>query len=70
MIPVQEMFYSCQCEGPRIKPSLFCRCGNCNFRCLSFGCKATAPDGTELTGCDTIRAANPKFKSTWDYYDT
>ena len=70
MVPIQEMFYSCQCEGPRIKPSCFLRCGSCNLKCPSFGCKATAPDGTELTGCDTIRAANPKFKSTWDYYDT
>lgn len=70
MLPIQEMFYSCQCEGPRINPSLFCRISGCNLRCAGFGCKLTAPDGTELTGCDTIRAANPKFKNTWDFYDS
>lgn len=68
-IPVVEMFSSIQGEGPRLRPAIFIRTALCCFKCPGFGCKLTAPDGSELLGCDTIRAVSSKFKGTWTYYD-
>ena len=69
MVYIQEMFYSIQGEGLRTGiPSIFVRTALCNLRCQGFGCKLKAPDGTELTGCDTIRAVSPKFKDNWKTY--
>lgn len=68
-IPIVEMFYSLQGEVSG-RPSIFIRSGLCNNTCSGFGCVAIAPDGTEISGCDSIRAVSPKFKSLWKYYDS
>lgn len=68
-IPIVEMFGSIQGEGKRILPATFIRVGGCIFQCKGFGCKVTAPDGTEVIGCDTIRSVSTKFKDSWIYYN-
>ncbi len=68
-IPVVEMFSSIQGEGKRIYPATFIRTGLCCFTCSGFGCKLKAPDGSIVTGCDSIRAVSPKFKSNWKHYN-
>jgi 7-carboxy-7-deazaguanine synthase len=68
MIPIVEMFYSIQGEGPRIVPAVFVRSALCNFTCEGFGCSLKAPDGSIVKGCDSIRAVSPKFKENWTNY--
>ncbi len=71
MYNLVEKFYSIQGEGLRVGvPSIFVRSGLCNFRCEGFGCVVKAPDGTEVRGCDSIRAVSPKFKNNWTSYAT
>jgi 7-carboxy-7-deazaguanine synthase len=62
-----EHFYSIQGEGRYTGvPSLFFRFGGCNMRCEGFGCIETAPDGTEVLGCDTVYAVDKKhFGASW-----
>ena len=67
-IPIVEIFHSIQGEGPRTRPAIFVRTGLCSLTCKGFGCHLKAPDGTEVIGCDTIRAVSPKFKSQWTTY--
>ncbi len=50
------------------KPSLFLRLGGCNLSCKGFNCKTPFNDEI-LTGCDSLYAVHPKFKTSWDYYD-
>lgn len=66
-VPICEIFYSLQGEVSGA-PSVFCRSGLCNFQCLGFGCTLTAPDGTVVSGCDSIRSVSPKFRGNWEYY--
>lgn len=68
-VPIVEIFQSLQLEGKRRYPAIFIRSGGCNFTCKGFGCKKIAPDGTEVIGCDTIRAVSQKFREQWTYYD-
>lgn len=69
-LPIVEFFSNTiQGEGPRLKSAVFIRSGLCNFTCEGFGCKKTAPDGSVVTGCDTIHAVSSKFKSKWKFYD-
>jgi organic radical activating enzyme len=67
MIYLVEHFYSIQGEGKFVgTPSLFFRFGGCNMRCVGFGCKEMAPDGTEVLGCDTVYAVNKEhFANKW-----
>ncbi|PUD73157.1 7-carboxy-7-deazaguanine synthase QueE, partial [Helicobacter pylori] len=68
-LPVVESFFSLQGEGERIgKPSLFLRLGGCNLSCKGFNCKISLHDEI-LTGCDSLYAVHPKFKTSWDYYN-
>lgn len=67
-VPIVEMFYSLQGEVSGA-PAIFVRSGLCNFTCSGFGCKAIAPDGTEVSGCDSIRGVSAKFKNLWKYYE-
>ncbi|WQX51639.1 7-carboxy-7-deazaguanine synthase QueE [Helicobacter pylori] len=68
-LPVVESFFSLQGEGQRIgKPSLFLRLGGCNLSCKGFNCKTPFNDEI-LTGCDSLYAVHPKFKTSWDYYN-
>jgi organic radical activating enzyme len=62
-----EHFYSIQGEGRYTgRPSLFFRFGGCNMRCEGFGCSETAPDGTAVTGCDTVYAVDRRhFGERW-----
>lgn len=70
-LPVVEIFDSVQGEGPYIHPAIFLRTALCNFSCKGFDCSHIAPDGTQVTGCDTIRAVSVKFKDSWtDYSDS
>ncbi len=50
------------------KPSLFLRLGGCNLSCKGFGCETLLNDEI-LTGCDSLYAVHPKFKTSWDYYN-
>lgn len=69
-LPIAEIFgNTIQGEGPRLKSAIFIRSALCCFNCKGFGCKTEAPDGTILTGCDTIRAVSTKFKNNWTYYN-
>lgn len=68
MIPIVEMFYSLQGEGPRIVPAVFIRSALCNFTCKGFGCKIETPLKNDIIGCDSIRAVNPDFKECWINY--
>lgn len=68
-IPIVEVFDSIQGEGPRLRPAIFVRSGLCSLKCPGFSCKATAPDGSEIVGCDTIRAVSSKFRDQWQYYE-
>lgn len=67
MIYLVEHFYSIQGEGRYTgRPSLFFRFGGCNMRCEGFGCTETAPDGSAVTGCDTVYAvARQHFGGQW-----
>ncbi|WP_033782963.1 7-carboxy-7-deazaguanine synthase QueE [Helicobacter pylori] len=68
-LPVVESFFSLQGEGQRTgKPSLFLRLGGCNLSCKGFGCETLLNDEI-LTGCDSLYAVHPKFKTSWDYYN-
>lgn len=62
-----EHFYSIQGEGRYVGvPSLFLRFGGCNMKCEGFGCKESAPDGTQVLGCDTVYAVNKEhFLQNW-----
>lgn len=68
-LPVAEIFDSLQGEGPYLHPAIFLRTALCCFKCTGFNCSLKAPDGTVVTGCDTIRAVSPKFKDNWTYYE-
>lgn len=67
MIYLVEHFYSIQGEGRYVgAPSLFFRFGGCNMRCEGFGCVESAPDGSEVLGCDTVYAVNREhFLQNW-----
>ncbi len=67
MIYLVEHFYSIQGEGKFVgTPSLFYRFGGCNMRCEGFGCSETAPNGTQVVGCDTVYAVNKEhFSANW-----
>lgn len=67
MIYLVEHFYSIQGEGKYVgTPSLFFRFGGCNMKCEGFGCKESAPDGSEVVGCDTVYAVNKEhFAQNW-----
>jgi len=62
-----EHFYSIQGEGKYTgTPSLFFRFGGCNMKCEGFGCLESAPDGTQVLGCDTVYAVNREhFSAKW-----
>lgn len=62
-----EHFYSIQGEGRYVGvPSLFLRFGGCNMKCEGFGCIESAPDGTQVLGCDTVYAVNKEhFLQNW-----
>ena len=67
MIYLVEHFYSIQGEGKYTgTPSLFFRFGGCNMKCEGFGCVESAPDGSEVLGCDTVYAVNREhFSQNW-----
>lgn len=67
-LPVVEIFDSVQGEGPFIHPAVFLRTALCNLSCKGFNCSLSAPDGSVVYGCDTIRAVSVKFKDSWDYF--
>lgn len=53
-----EHFLSIQGEGAYAgRLAIFVRFGDCNLRCAGFGVRVKAPNGRELIGCDTIKAA-------------
>ena len=58
MIELNEHFLSIQGEGAFTgRLAIFLRFNGCNLRCKGFGVKKLAPNGKELLGCDTIKAA-------------
>ena len=67
MLYLVEHFYSIQGEGKYTgTPSLFFRFGGCNMKCEGFGCVESAPDGSEVLGCDTVYAVNREhFSANW-----
>lgn len=67
MIYLVEHFYSIQGEGRYTGvPSVFFRFGGCNMKCEGFGCTESAPDGTDVLGCDTVYAVNKEhFSQNW-----
>ena len=67
MLYLVEHFYSIQGEGKYTgTPSLFFRFGGCNMKCEGFGCIESAPDGSEVLGCDTVYAVNKEhFSQNW-----
>ena len=67
MIYLVEHFYSIQGEGRYVGvPSLFFRFGGCNMRCEGFECSERAPDGSLITGCDTVYAVDKThFGQLW-----
>ena len=67
-VPIVETFASIQGEGPRLRPAIFIRSALCCFKCPGFCCHRSAPDGTDIVGCDTIRAVSAKFRNEWTYY--
>lgn len=71
-LPIVEYFPAIQGEGDRAGfPSVFIRLGGCNLTCPGFGCKEVSPvDGSEIVGCDSIRAVNKKhFGYLWDKHN-
>ena len=67
-VPIVETFASIQGEGHRLRTAIFIRSALCCFKCPGFCCHRLAPDGTDIVGCDTIRAVSAKFKNEWTYY--
>lgn len=67
MLYLVEHFFSIQGEGRYTgRPSLFFRFGGCNMTCPGFGCRETAPDGSESVGCDTVYAVDKRrFGAQW-----
>ena len=67
MLYLVEHFYSIQGEGRYTgTPSLFFRFGGCNMKCEGFGCLESAPNGTQVLGCDTVYAVNKEhFSMNW-----
>ncbi|HHH72659.1 MAG TPA: 7-carboxy-7-deazaguanine synthase QueE [Sulfuricurvum sp.] len=67
MLYLVEHFYSIQGEGRYTGvPSLFFRFGGCNMRCEGFKCTESAPNGSQVTGCDTVYAVSKEhFGSQW-----
>ncbi len=67
MLYLVEHFYSIQGEGKYTgTPSLFFRFGGCNMKCEGFGCVESAPDGSDVLGCDTVYAVNREhFSQNW-----
>lgn len=67
MLYLVEHFYSIQGEGRYTGvPSLFFRFGGCNMRCEGFGCTERAPNGIDVTGCDTVYAVSKQdFGQRW-----
>ena len=67
MLYLVEHFYSIQGEGKYTgAPSLFFRFGGCNMKCEGFGCIESAPDGSDVLGCDTVYAVNKEhFLKNW-----
>lgn len=68
-LPVVEIFDSLQGEGPYLHPAIFLRTALCCFKCTGFNCTLKAPDGSIVTGCDTIRAVSTRFKDSWTYFE-
>jgi organic radical activating enzyme len=65
LIYIVESFYSIQGEGLFAgMPSIFIRFAGCNMRCSGFG---NILNG--ITGCDTIKAVDNRFKDSWIGFD-
>ncbi len=63
---VAEIYESIQGEGPHVgQPTTFVRFGGCNLRCPGWG-QGELPDGSIVSGCDTIFAVYPEYRHTWE----
>lgn len=64
---LSEIYTSIQGEGPNVgKPTTFIRFGGCNLRCKGWG-EGVLPDGTIVSGCDTVFAVYPEWRSHWEH---